>query len=83
MSVYKKRCIEGLDEAGGFYCKHVLAMTEEGLHDKSDIAAELGYRDMQMKKLIPILKDIVVGQNPNAALRDLALAIISDTLRED
>lgn len=54
---YTKRDIEGLDEAGGFYFKHVLAMTDEKLHDKSDIAAELGYRDMQIAKLRETLID--------------------------
>jgi len=32
---------------GKFYTKHVNAMTEEGLHEKSDIAAELAWRDIQ------------------------------------
>lgn len=34
-----------LDKAGNFYIRHVHAMTNEGLHAKSDIAAELAYRD--------------------------------------
>ena len=28
-----------------YYTRHVSAMTEEGLHEKSEIAAELAYRD--------------------------------------
>ncbi len=32
-------------ELGEFYTRHIMAMTEEGLHEKSDIAAELAYRD--------------------------------------
>ena len=35
----------GLDEDGGFYSKHVMAMTVEKLHSKAKIAAELGHRD--------------------------------------
>jgi chromosome segregation ATPase len=30
---------------GDYYTKHIMAMTAEGLHDKSAIAAELAYRD--------------------------------------
>ena len=33
---------------GKFYTKHISAMTEEGLYEKSDIAAELAWRDMQL-----------------------------------
>ena len=32
-------------ELGEFYTQHVQAMTSEGLHDKHEIAEELGYRD--------------------------------------
>ena len=46
MSEYKERDAMQLDEAGNYYGKHVVAMTSESLHSKSDIAAELGYRDM-------------------------------------
>ena len=38
-------------EAGGYYCRHVSALTEEALHAKSDIAAELGWRDLQIDTL--------------------------------
>lgn len=34
-----------------FYCEHMYAMTSEGLHDKSDIAAELAYRDAKIEEL--------------------------------
>ena len=33
------------------YCRHTSAMTEEGLHSKSDIAAELAFRDKQIDRL--------------------------------
>lgn len=36
---------------GQHYIKHVMAMTEEGLHRKSDIAAELAHRDIQIEAL--------------------------------
>lgn len=45
---YAMRDTVALDEAGGFYSRHVSAMTTEALHDKSAIAAELGYRDQQL-----------------------------------
>ncbi|NWC63695.1 hypothetical protein [Cedecea sp. P7760] len=48
---YAERDLMALDEAGGHYCRHVSAMTGEGLHSKSDIAAELGWRDMQIAEL--------------------------------
>lgn len=40
-----------LDKAGGYYTRHVVAMTKEGLHSKSDIAAELAHRDYEIDKL--------------------------------
>lgn len=51
MKQYAERDIMALDEEGGYYCKHVGAMTSEGLHDKGDIAAELAYRDAQIDRL--------------------------------
>lgn len=39
------------DKAGGYYCRHVSAMTAEGLFAKSDIAAELAHRDMEIDRL--------------------------------
>lgn len=43
---YVDRDIMDLDDKGGYYFRHVDAMTRESLHSKSDIAAELGHRDM-------------------------------------
>lgn len=48
---YAERDIEALDEAGGHYSRHVQAMTAESLHSKSDIAAELAWRDMIIDRL--------------------------------
>jgi hypothetical protein len=57
MSEYKDRDIMALDEVGSYYCKHVSAMTGEKLHCKSDIAAELGYRDYVIDQLLDMLDD--------------------------
>ncbi|EFQ9579859.1 hypothetical protein H0J91_004547 [Salmonella enterica] len=48
-----------LDKAGGFYCQHISAMTSEQLHSKSDIAAELGHRDMIINDLSVALQQLV------------------------
>lgn len=40
-----------LDRAGDYYSRHVAAMTEEGLHSKTDIAGQLGWRDMTIDTL--------------------------------
>ncbi|MBV1928680.1 MAG: hypothetical protein KUG81_04130 [Gammaproteobacteria bacterium] len=45
---YKERDI---DELGGHYTKHVVAMTMEELHSKAAIAAELAFRDNQIEEL--------------------------------
>jgi hypothetical protein len=38
-------------ELGNHYTRHLLAMTAEGLHDKSTIAEQLAWRDMQIAEL--------------------------------
>ena len=48
MSKYKERDIEQLDIDGGYYSSHIDSMTAEGLHGKSDIAAELAHRDYRL-----------------------------------
>ena len=45
-----QRDIEQLDE-GGYYTRHIYAMTHEGLYSKSDVAAELAHRDLQIDML--------------------------------
>lgn len=45
------RDIMGQDEQGGYYFRHVNALTAEALHSKSDIAAELAHRDIQIDQL--------------------------------
>jgi len=54
---YADRDIMGLDDKGGHYFRHVNAMTAEDLHSKSDIAAELAYRDYQIDQLEKRLKN--------------------------
>jgi len=49
--LYADRDVMELDRMGNFYCRHVSAMTREGLHDKSDIAAELAVRDAEISSL--------------------------------
>jgi len=49
--IYAERDIIGMDSKGGHYCRHISAMTREDLHSKSDIAAELGFRDMLIAAL--------------------------------
>lgn len=48
---YAQRDAMALDVAGGYYTKHVCALTHEQLHSKSDIAAELAYRDYMIDDL--------------------------------
>lgn len=48
---YEERDVRALDEAGGYYSRHVAAMTSERLHDKSAIAAELA----RVPRTMPIL----------------------------
>lgn len=49
--VYPKIDHMQLDADGGYYCRHVAAMTDEGLHKKSDIAGQLGMRDREIDRL--------------------------------
>lgn len=51
-SHYEQRDIEELDKLGNYYSTHIMAMTAEHLDSKSDIAAELGYRDLKIRNLV-------------------------------
>ncbi|BBI61782.1 hypothetical protein [Vreelandella sulfidaeris] len=51
MDEYTERDIMGLDRQGNYYSRHLSAMTGEQLHDKSDIAAELAWRDARIDEL--------------------------------
>lgn len=48
---YATRDIESDEQLFAAYALHVMAMTEEGLHSKDDIAAELAFRDMEIQSL--------------------------------
>ena len=66
MNQYAERNARQLDKAGGYYIRHIQAMTKENLDRKSDIAAELGYRDMiidQLRKQVD--NDLVNSMNTN------------------
>lgn len=65
---YAKRDLMAMDVAGNHYCWHVDHMTREKLHSKSDIAAELGWRDMQIAKLTAE-RDALAAEN--AMLKDI------------
>jgi hypothetical protein len=49
MNLYQERDIE---ELGEYYSRHMVAMTKEGLHSKSAIAAELAHRDREIESLL-------------------------------
>lgn len=50
--LYAKRNHRRLDP---YFSQHMDAMTGEGLHEKSEIAAELAYRDMEIARLRSII----------------------------
>lgn len=54
---YGNRDIVELDRRGGYYASHVEAMTAEGLHSKSAIAAELAWRDAEIDRLRAVLEN--------------------------
>lgn len=71
---YAQRDIESLDG----YMTHVMAMTAEQLHSKSEIAAELAWRDSQIAALQQKLDDLAAE---NAALK-AAILKAKDELQE-
>lgn len=48
VKLYDHRDVMALNKHGNVYVRHVEAMTAEGLHSKSDIAAELAWRDVKL-----------------------------------
>lgn len=70
-SLYAERDIERLDEMGGYYFKHVSAMTSEDLHSKREIAAELGWRDA----VIDILLDSLDEKNRQHIFNNVIVGI--------
>ena len=45
-------------EQGDYYSRHTSAMTSEGLHSKSDIAAELAHRDIEIERLQALVAEL-------------------------
>ena len=43
--IYRQRDIKRLEEKGNYYTRHVCALDEQYLFGKSEIAAELAWRD--------------------------------------
>jgi len=84
MSEYAERDYRGLDD---HYIKHVSAMTEEGLHSKAAIAAELAHRDCQIdvlqaqcevyRALLKQARD-QIGITPKSMVGNKSLAIAID-----
>ncbi len=70
---YAERDASALDEAGGYYIRHVSAMTKEGLHSKSDIAAELAFRDLQIDQLNHRINRLLTERNATGLAIDHAL----------
>jgi hypothetical protein len=71
MSEYFQRQLEKLEP---HYGKHVSAMTGEGLHSKSDIAAELAWRDQQIIRLkreaVSLYEDLIESRGEACDLSD-------------
>ena len=42
---------------GAYYMNHIMAMTTEKLHSKSDIAAELAHRDIEIDRLKNVVEE--------------------------
>ena len=57
MTEYAERDSRKLDRMGNYYCKHIEAMTTEGLHSKAAIAGELAYRDARIDQLEKVMKE--------------------------
>ena len=67
---YEKRDHFGMEEEGKYLSRHMSAMTSEALHSKSRIAAELGWRDMEIDRLkaeLLLAKQEVLEHLSNAA----------------
>ena len=58
-------------EQGDHYSRHTSAMTGEGLHSKSDIAAELAHRDIEIERLQARVSELYSAlDNVNERLAD-------------
>ena len=63
MSEYRNYCF---DDAKDYVAKHMMALTDESLYDKGEIATELAWRDFQIDEL----------QSQNTKLREALELII-------
>jgi len=75
--------LEGMET----YAKHIEAMTAEGLNSKSDIAAELAYRDDVIDAYNSLLIDIknlceISIERSDINLAYGSLQVIHDTIKE-
>lgn len=57
MTQYRKHDLNDV-ELDEIYMKHLSSMTIEELHSKSDIASELAWRDLQIKRLMNIFIEV-------------------------
>lgn len=71
--LYDERDIVALGE---HYTMHVQAMTDYGLHEKSDIAAELAYRDREIEKLTDAYYDTQHQLDETATKLDRCRALV-------
>ena len=69
-------------EQGAYYMNHVMAMTVEKLHSKSDIAAELAHRDIQIDKLSAIADEYKKIALDGFNLTERELMILDDTIQD-
>ena len=66
-----------IEAQGKYYVKHISAMTAEGLHNKSDIAAELAHRDMKIDEYV---REII---RLNERIEELELYIECESYGDD
>ena len=78
-AIVQERDIEELDKQGGYYINHVLAMTDESLRLKCDIAAELAYRDYQMVRMRKALLNIQRAYSPYPRLQKICKFALDDS----
>lgn len=73
---------------GDFYLRHIAAMTYEGLHAKSAIAAELAHRDMEITRLraeaaeFERVRDECDAENARFSAEILSLRAEAEALRK-
>lgn len=79
---YIPRDLEALDEAGGYYTRHFQAVQQEGLDSRSDIAAELAYRDMVIARLRRQMALLKV-QNGKLSAELLASRVLNSQIKAD